>query len=69
MLPEYEGKGIGRHLLCLMVDVFRALGFERRFLACSSDLNTRSHGFYRHLGRRPTGEMDAAGDEVLEYFS
>ncbi len=26
----------------------------------------RSHGFYRHLGWRPTGEIDDLGDEVLE---
>ncbi|MER2177626.1 MAG: GNAT family N-acetyltransferase, partial [Stenotrophomonas maltophilia] len=26
----------------------------------------RSHGFYRHLGWRPTGEIDSLGDEVLE---
>lgn len=68
LLPEYEGRGIGRRLLGLMLDEFKVLGFERLFLGCSADARTRSHGFYRYLGWRPTGEVDAVGDEVLEYF-
>ncbi|MFH0131981.1 GNAT family N-acetyltransferase [Variovorax sp. VaC1] len=68
LLPAYEGKGIGKELLGLMVEAFRALGFKRLFLGCSSDPQVRSHGFYRHLGWKPTGEIDAAGDEVLEYL-
>lgn len=44
----------------------RALEFERLFLACSSDPNVRSYGFYRHLGWMATGEHDEAGDEILQ---
>ena len=68
LLPEYEGKGIGKTLLDLMIGEFRSLGFKRLFLGCSSDPAVRSHGFYRHLGWKFTGTVDAANDEVLEYF-
>lgn len=67
LLPAYEGQGIGKALLALMVDAFKGLGFQRLFLNCSPDPQVRSHGFYRHLGWKPTGEVDEAGDEVLAY--
>lgn len=67
LLPAYEGRGIGKALLALMVEEFKGLGFQRLFLGCSPDPRVRSHGFYRHLGWKPTGEFDAAGDEVLAY--
>lgn len=68
LLPAHEGQGIGKALLDLMVEEFQGLGFKRLFLGCSPDPHVRSHGFYRHLGWKPTGEFDAAGDEVLEYL-
>lgn len=68
LLPEHEGRGIGRALLQKVVGDLHALGFARLFLGCSADPASRSHGFYRHLGWRSTGTFDAAGDEVLEYF-
>ena len=60
-----EGEGIGKALLRRVVDDFRARGFTNLFLGCSDDPAVRSHGFYRHLGWTPTGERDAAGDEIL----
>ena len=68
LLPEWEGRGIGKQLLSMMVQDFKSLGFDRLFLGCSSNPETRSHGFYRHLGWRSTGSFNAAGDEILEYF-
>lgn len=68
VLPACEGMGIGRTLLNAMVQDFKDLGFNRLFLGCSADSQTRSYGFYRHLGRPPTGTFDPAQDEVLEYF-
>jgi len=68
LLPDYEGKGIGKALLGLVVDELRELGFTRLFLGCSSDPAVRSYGFYRHLGWRSTGTVDAHDDEVLEQF-
>ncbi|MDM0042667.1 GNAT family N-acetyltransferase [Variovorax sp. J22G21] len=68
LLPEYEGHGIGKALLDLMIEEFRGLGFKRLFLGCSRDPDVRSYGFYRHLGWTPTGTVNAANDEVLEYL-
>ncbi|RQQ05211.1 GNAT family N-acetyltransferase [Burkholderia stagnalis] len=65
LLPAHEGEGIGKALLRRVVDDFRARGFTNLFLGCSDDPAVRSHGFYRHLGWTPTGERDAAGDEIL----
>ena len=66
LLPAFESQGIGRRLLTMVVDLLRGQGHGRLFLACASDPNVRSHGFYRHLGWRGTGALDARGDEVLE---
>jgi GNAT superfamily N-acetyltransferase len=67
LLPEHEGQGVGRQLLRRVVDALLASGHQRLFLGCSADPASRSHGFYRHLGWRSTGGIDAHGDEVLEY--
>jgi len=67
LLPAYEGLGIGKALLGLIVDEFRNMDIPRLFLGCSTDPRVRSHGFYRHLGWVPTGVIDALNDEVLEY--
>jgi ribosomal protein S18 acetylase RimI-like enzyme len=66
--PESEGKGIGKNLLDMVVKDFVQLGFKRVFLGASSNPKYRSHGFYRHLGWKPTGSLDKLRDEVLEYF-
>ncbi|MDN3923128.1 GNAT family N-acetyltransferase [Roseateles violae] len=67
LLPDYEARGLGRTLLQKVIDELRAAhGHGRLFLGCSSDPASRSHDFYRHLGWRPTGEIDKYGDELLE---
>src|SRR5882724_10763570 len=68
ILPEGEGKGIGKRLLGLVVHNLAESGRRRLFLGCSPNANFRSYGFYRHLGWKATGTLDAARDEVLEYF-
>ena len=67
LLPEDEGRGLGRALLQAVMQGLRERGHERLFLGCSDDPASRSWGFYRHLGWRPTGRRDALGDEELEY--
>ena len=67
--PAYEGLGIGRELLNLVVARLRSLGHARLFLGCSSDPAVRAYGFYRHLGWQSTGAVDHHGDEVLELVS
>jgi ribosomal protein S18 acetylase RimI-like enzyme len=66
LLPDYEDLGIGKALLSHVVQDLRSFGFKRLFLGCSKNPAHRSYGFYRHLGWRSTGELDAHGDEVLE---
>lgn len=66
LLPEAEGRGLGRALLGRVVAQLAALGWRRLFLGCSTDPASRSHGFYRHLGWQPTGQLDGRGDEILE---
>lgn len=66
LLAAYEGQGIGRRLLNLVVEQLGLLGHKRLFLGCSPDPKARSYGFYRHLGWRSTGTVDEHGDEVLE---
>jgi GNAT superfamily N-acetyltransferase len=68
LLPKFEEQGIGRKLLAHMVNHMHALGFRRLFLGCSPDPECRSHGFYRHMGWKSTGNFDSHGDEVLELF-
>lgn len=68
LLPDWEGRGIGKCLLNTIARDFIRLGFQRLFLGCSSDPKVRSYGFYRYLGWRATGTLDAHDDEVLEYF-
>lgn len=64
--PEHEGCGIGKVLLEMALEALKALGHTRSLLGCNADPASRSHGFYRHLGWKPTGETDTLGDEVLE---
>ena len=65
VLPEFEGRGIGKTLLSLAVGWLRSFRPTRVWLGASADPNTRSYGFYRSLGWRPVGETDTHGDEVL----
>lgn len=67
LLPDFEGRGAGKALLRRVMEILRGLGHQRLFLGCNSDPAVRSHGFYRHLGWTPTGQLDKYGDEVLEY--
>ena len=66
LLPAYEGQGLGRRLLALVTQHLRSAGHSTLFLGCAADPKVRSHGFYRHLGWRSTGNIDRHGDEILE---
>lgn len=67
ILPPAEGRGLGRRLLTRVTDELHRLGHRRLFLGTSADPALRAHGFYRRLGWRGTGRIDARGDEVLEW--
>ena len=66
VLPEYEGRGIGRTLLLSVVEGLRAAGHARLWLAASSNPAVRAHGFYRRLGWKPTNARAPNGDDILE---
>lgn len=66
LLPLAEGQGLGKRLLGWVVTALHDAGHRHLFLGCAADPGVRSHGFYRHLGWRPTGAIDHLGDEVLE---
>lgn len=68
LLPDFENRGIGRELLNRSVKELAGLGHTRLFLGCNPDPESRSHGFYRHLGWRSTHTYDQHGDEILELF-
>ena len=69
LLPEFEGLGLGKTLLELVITELRAQGHQRLFLGCSRDPASRSYGFYRYLGWTATGETDKYGDDVLSSCS
>jgi GNAT superfamily N-acetyltransferase len=66
VVPDFEGQGIGRRLLTLVVDWLRAEGATRIWLAATSDPSQRAYGFYRALGWQPSGSHPAHGHEILE---
>jgi len=66
VLPQYEGKRIGITLLDGVVAQLNRRNLSPLWLACSSDPNSRSHGFYRAHGWVPNGQKLDNGDEILE---
>lgn len=67
VLPEHEGKGIGKKLLSLAIESLQSHGYTRLWLFADSSPSARSHGFYRANGWVPTGLMQPNGDEELIY--
>jgi ribosomal protein S18 acetylase RimI-like enzyme len=65
VLPEAEGRGIGKTLLSLVVEWSCSVNPARVWLGAPRDPGVRAYGFYRALGWRPVGETDANGDEIL----
>lgn len=50
VLPQYEGRGIGGHLMRAAEDWLWASGCTRAWLTTDVDVNLRAYGFYRHRG-------------------
>ncbi|GHD61064.1 GNAT family N-acetyltransferase [Jeongeupia chitinilytica] len=66
LLPDFEGRGIGKALLGCVVAWLQSLGHARIWLVANPDPKVRAHGFYRRCGWVATGEM-INGEEVMEY--
>lgn len=60
VLPEFEGFGIGKTLLTLMVDWFKQSEFSLASL--STQANTRAAHFYLQAGWQPL-HVDARGEQ------
>lgn len=67
VLPEYESRGIGKTLLLKVIQELSHYEHETLWLAADSNSQVRSHGFYRKLGWKPTGETLENGDEILAF--
>jgi ribosomal protein S18 acetylase RimI-like enzyme len=66
LLPECEGRGLGRALLTLVTDRLLSAGHDRLWLNANPDPAVRASGFYLRLGWRPSGEWHGE-DIVLEW--
>ena len=66
LLPEWEGRGIGRDLLTRVADRLLAEGHDRLWLYANPDPAVRASGFYERLGWRPSGKWHGE-DVVLEW--
>ena len=54
LLPEYQGRGLGRQIFAYISDSCRQMGYDKMFLDCHPD-NHRALGFYQHMGGVITG--------------
>ncbi|UXY13714.1 GNAT family N-acetyltransferase [Chitiniphilus purpureus] len=66
VLPDFEGRGIGRRLLNEVVAWLQVCDCPRIWLTANPDPSGRAYGFYRRCGWAPTGEA-SGNDEVLAY--
>ena len=64
VLPDFEGRGIGKTLLARVCNWLFAEGHDEIWLGANPDPEVRATGFYRRLGWRRSGVMKGE-DEVL----
>ncbi len=64
VLAEYEGRGIGKHLLTLVEDWLFSEGWDEVWLTTDPDETIRAVGFYRHLGWEDW-KMESDGDRFM----
>ena len=64
VLPDYEGRAIGKTLLDRVTAWLFSAGHEEIWLLANPDPGVRAHGFYRKLGWQATGSRKG-DDEVM----
>jgi ribosomal protein S18 acetylase RimI-like enzyme len=65
VLPQHEGRGIGRRLLDFVEGWLFSKGHPEVWLRTNPDPSLRAYGFYRSLGWLPTGEY-RGNEQVLK---
>ncbi|MCB2136353.1 MAG: GNAT family N-acetyltransferase [Rhodobacteraceae bacterium] len=65
VLPDFEGRGVGRTLLTRVEEMLHAAGHDSIWLWANPDPAVRASGFYHHLGWRDSGIVEH-GDARLE---
>jgi len=65
VLKEYEGRGIGRHLLRLVESWLFECGWKEIWLTTDRDESVRAVGFYRHLGWEDW-KLEPDGDRFMK---
>lgn len=63
LLPEFEGRGIGKRLLESVEEWLFANGNEELWLVTSPEPSFRAYGFYQSQGWQPSGEINSDQDE------
>ncbi len=67
LLPELQGRGLGRQILEFVRNECRECGFSKLYLSCAPQ-NTPAMGFYRHMGGKiaaeDTGHADPQEDTI-----
>ncbi|HEY3761623.1 MAG TPA: GNAT family N-acetyltransferase [Verrucomicrobiae bacterium] len=64
VLPEYEGRGIGKKLMDLAVEWLRTSGHSEIWLWTSPDMSTRAYALYRKSGWEDCGVKD--GQRIMK---
>ncbi len=67
VLPEFEGRGIGKRLTQLTQDWLRANGCEEIWLWTSPDTSTRAYHLYAKLGWKDCGVQNEQRIMKLHY--
>jgi diamine N-acetyltransferase len=61
---RYQRRGYGREAVRLVADIVRANGASELLTSCVPG-DDGPEPFYRHIGFRPTGELDENGEIIL----
>lgn len=64
LLPDYQGRGLGNHLMGIALDSCKKMGYEKLRWDCSPH-NAKAMGFYAHIGGKVI-DLDVGHDNRQE---
>jgi GNAT superfamily N-acetyltransferase len=67
LLPEHEGRGVGKALLGRVTAWLIEHGCSTPWLMTTANPRLRAQGFYLAQGWRATGQVNEDGEERFEY--